>query len=250
MNSPSLPQSGFIRSLAPLLGGLLLSLGLSACSRSYCGAPCEPPRPEPAAKAPEQRDVLVNQYGSVYGYLEVDSMSAGRLKTERASLEILLSENPNDAVILKVLKAGRLDTATFVYDDYSTGGSRYTASGKLRRDAEVKDSARLLPRLISESRSRELIERYRQVRRRLLTLPDPPPAPPREAVDTLVAADSLWTGTYRAGGDTAVVAPEEFMDREACEAWGRERAEGFRSKAYGFEFECRGNGKRARTKVW
>ena len=37
------------------------------------------------------RHESVNQYGSVYGYLEVDTLSLQQLRVEKASLELLLA---------------------------------------------------------------------------------------------------------------------------------------------------------------
>lgn len=214
---------------------LLSAVAITACSSSFCGAPCEK-RPESAAsgrpKEPgEKAPVLVNQYGSVFGHMEIDTMTAAQLKTERSSLEILLALNDKDKEILKVLKEGKLDTTTFDYNDYSTGGSRFNASGKLRRDGAVKDSWRLLPRMISESQNRELIERYRLVRRRLKLLPDPPEKTPepaaksdsaaKAAVVVPAAPDSLWSGFYKANGDTLAESPMKFRERAECEAWAQ-----------------------------
>jgi hypothetical protein len=252
------------------LAFVLASLGLISCSPSFCGAPCEKPREEEAAakaskaanaakkdKGASKRKiepVVVNQYGSFYGYLEVDSMTPPQLRIERSSLEAMLAMDPKDKEILKVLREGKLDTTTFDYNDYSTGGHRFNASGKLRRDAAVQDETRRLPRLISESQNRELIERYRHVRRRIKLLPpEPPPAPIAAAIDTPAAPpppDTAWTGTWRATGDSLASATETFREREGCEAWGREAAEEFRRKAFGFEYECRKNDQRVKRKVW
>ena len=232
-------------------------LAMSCSKASYCGAPCEkppakpaPPKAKPVAPAPAP----VNQYGSFYGHLDLDSMTKTQLKTERTSLEVLLALNDKDAQILKVLKDGKLDTTTFDYNDYSTGGSRFDAKGKLRRDPASTVDALRLPRMISESQNREIIERYRLVRRRISLLPDPPPPPPPVTpVVPLAAAvpdtDSVWTGSYRAG-DTAVAAPATFRILEACEAWGREQAEGHRNKVFGFTYECAKRPERVKRKVW
>jgi hypothetical protein len=253
-----LPPS-ILAALPPLIAFAALALalsGLTGCSSSsFCGAPCEKPPQKPAPRKAAPKDTappVVNQYGSFYGHMDLDSMTKTQLKVERSSLEVLLSLNDKDKEILKVLREGKLDTTTFDYDDYSMGGSRYDASGKLRRDAATKVDALRLPRMISESQNREIIERYRQVRRRISLLPDPPPPvtpvePPRPAPpDT----DSVWTGSYRASGDTAVAAPGSFRGIGECEAWGRERAEAFRNKAYGFEYECRKRPERVKRKIW
>lgn len=253
------------------LAFFLASLGLMSCSPSYCGAPCEKAREEAAAakaaksakqgkrvkggKGEDAAPVVVNQYGSFYGHLEVDSMTPTQLRIERSSLEAMLAMDSKDKEILKVLREGKLDTTTFDYNDYSTGGHRFNASGKLRRDAGVQDEKRRLPRLISESQNRELIERYRHVRRRIKLLPpDPPPAPLLAAVDTPAAPppppDTLWTGTWRATGDSLASASETFREREGCEAWGREAAEAYRHIAFGFEYECRKNGELVKRRVW
>lgn len=256
--------------LPAFLAVVLASLGLNSCSPSYCGAPCEKAlEAEAAAKAAKAekaksgkasakrgtKPVLVNQYGSFYGYLEVDSMTPPQLRIERASLEAMLAMDAKDKEILKVLREGKLDTATFDYNDYSTGGHRFNASGKLRRDAAVQDETRRIPRLISESQNRELIERYRHVRRRIKLLPpEPPPATIAAAPDTTAAPapppDTVWTGTWRATGDSLASATEAFREREGCEAWGREAAEEFRRKAFAFEYECRKNDQRVKRKVW
>jgi hypothetical protein len=257
-----MPVFAFLAFLALVLA----SLGSMSCSPSYCGAPCEKSRAAAdsaraakadkeakAEKASRKRNAppVVNQYGSFFGHLEVDSMTPPQLRLERSSLEAMLAMDPKDKEILKVLREGKLDTATFDYNDYSTGGHKFNASGKLRRDAAVQDEARRVPRLISESQNRELIERYRHVRRRIKLLPpEPPAAPPAGAADTPAAPDTAWTGTWRATGDSLASATDRFREREGCEAWGREAAEGFRSRAFGFEYECRKNGERVKRKVW
>ncbi len=253
---------------AATLGACLLlaaaASGLSGCSSSFCGAPCEKPpaqpAPAPVVKAPEKPPV-VNQYGSLYGYLEVDSLTANQLHTERTSLEVMLAVDERDKEILKVLKEGKLDTTTFDYNDYSTGGSRFNANGKLRRDATVNDEKRRLPRMISESQNRELIERYRQVRRRISRLPPPPEPPPPAPVAMAVKVeappappppppDTMWSGSYRVNADTALPAEGKFPEREACETWGRTKSESFRGKAFAFEYECRENAERVKRKLW
>ncbi|HKP96503.1 MAG TPA: hypothetical protein VJ385_12165 [Fibrobacteria bacterium] len=39
----------------------------------------------------------MNQYGSVFGHLEIDSLGEAQLKVERTSLELLLSADEKDA---------------------------------------------------------------------------------------------------------------------------------------------------------
>jgi hypothetical protein len=283
---PALPVFAFT--------GLILALGLMGCSPSFCGAPCEASqakadaakaaKAEKAARAAEAKKakatrsaaakdtlpVLVNQYGSFYGHLEVDSLTATQLRVEKTSLEVMLSVDAKDKEILKVLKEGKLDTTTFDYNDYSTGGSRYTASGKLRRDAVTQDDQRRLPRMISESQHREVIDRYRQLRRRMSRIRAAeaavadslaaanPPSSAGPAGSSLSSApgslpapqpDSVWTGRCRANGD-ALAVPEIFRTREACESWGREQSGAFREKAYAFECECRNDGEIAKRKFW
>jgi hypothetical protein len=266
----------------------LCALWLCACGKSFCGAPCEKPHPKPAAKKAERHPPLVNQYGSVYGHLEVDSMSAAQLQVEKTSLELLLSETEQDAAILRVLKEGKLDTGRFNYNDYSVGGSRFNASGKLRRDATVKDSVRQLPRLISESRNRELIERYLQVRRRIAVrtataeairagapdsaaegssgedwmrpltgVPEPDGTGPSGADtaaagpgSTKVTEGPLWAGFYKTNADTLVPGPADFPGLRDCEEWGAAQAAGFRRKAYAFAFECRRGAEQVKRRVW
>jgi hypothetical protein len=266
----------------------LCALWLNACGNSFCGAPCEKPRPKPAAKRAEEAAPLVNQYGSVYGHLEVDSMAATQLKVEKTSLELLLSENEKDAAILRVLKEGKLDTGRFNYNDYSVGGSRFNASGKLRRDAAVKDSVRQLPRLISESRNRELIERYLQVRRRMAAqeasralsawgtdsaagdatggdwmkpipegtgpaIGDAPAAGTAKAIEpgsAQATGDPPWAGFYRLDADTLIAGPRDLPGLEACEEWGESQAAGHRRKAYAFAFECRRGAERVKRRMW
>jgi hypothetical protein len=108
-------------------------LSLSACSGSYCGAPCDRPA-RPTAPA----DNHVNQYGSLYAYLEVDSLSKAQLNLEKNSLEFLLKASTKDAEILAALKAEGDSAYAFRYEDYSTGGDRFDASGKLRRKAAMQ----------------------------------------------------------------------------------------------------------------
>jgi hypothetical protein len=304
LSFPAMPAPSFLSFPSipafPVLAfaGLIPALGLMGCSSSFCGAPCEASqakadaakaaKAEKAARAAEAKKakatrgaaakdalpVLVNQYGSFYGHLEVDSLTATQLRVEKTSLEVMLSVDAKDKEILKVLKEGKLDTTTFDYNDYSTGGSRYTASGKLRRDAVTQDDQRRLPRMISESQHREVIERYRQLRRRMsriraaeaavadsLAAANPPPAAvpaafPADssrspAPGSLPAPrpDSVWTGRCRANGQ-ALAVPETFKTREACESWGREQSGAFREKAYAFECECRTDGGIAKRKFW
>jgi len=214
---------------------------LLACADSYCGAPCEKPS-RPAAPA----DAHVNQYGSLYGYLEVDSLSKTQLTLEKNSLEFLIKANPRDAEILAALKAEGDSAFAFRYDDYSTGGDRFNASGKLRIAGYTEAGARRIACLISESQNRESFERYRQVRWRMIQrlrtealAPEPPPAP-----------DSLWTGAYRAGSEGPVAAPGKFPSADSCGRWGEKAAEAHREKAFAFEYECRQGSVVAKRKVW
>jgi hypothetical protein len=228
------------RAVRLALSGLLPAFVL-ACAASYCGAPCDKPhRPgDPAG-------VHVNQYGSLYGYLEVDSLGKAQLELEKNSLEFLLKADPKDAEILGALKAEGDSAYAFRYEDYSVGGSRFDASGKLRRQSRTEAGRQRIARLIGESQSRELFERYRQVRWRLIqrerseALAAPGPAP----------AETLWTGAYRADGEAAVTSPQRFPAPEACAEWALKAAEAFRAKAYAFEYECRQGAVAIRRKVW
>jgi hypothetical protein len=229
----------------------LLALGAAlvaaACSSPYCGAPCE-------KQAPHATVSFINQYGTVFGYLEVQELTETQLAAERNSLEALLKVNPKDSAILMALKAKDDGDYPFDYNDNSAGGARFHASGKLRRPPANEEFNRKIPRLIGESENRELFERYRQVRRRLylaprqaelaaqaaLDAPKPEPPPP----------DTLWTGSYRSGADSAVAAPERFGSLAACEEWGRARSEGLRQKAYAFEYACRRGAEEVRRKLW
>jgi hypothetical protein len=214
---------------------------LSACSGSYCGAPCDRPV-RPSAPA----DNHVNQYGSLYGYLEVDSLSKPQLNLEKNSLEFLLKASPKDAEILKALKAEGDSAYAFRYEDYSAGGDRFDASGKLRRKAAMEAGKRRIARLTGESQNRELFERYRQVRWRLIQrekteelVPPPPPAP-----------ETLWTGSYRAGSAAPEAAPGKFPSADSCERWGAREAEAHREKAFAFEYECRQGSLAVKRKAW
>lgn len=178
--------------------------------------------------------------------MEVDSLSKPQLNTEKNSLEFLLKSNPRDAEILSALKAEGDSAYAFRYDDYSTGGSRFDASGKLRRKEATEAGAQRIARLVGESRNRELFERYRQVRWRLIQ---------RERSEALAAspapaADSQWTGTYRAGSGDTVAAPGKFPTADSCAAWGTRTAEAHRDKAYAFEFECRQGPIALKRKIW
>jgi hypothetical protein len=228
-----------LAAFAALTAGVLSSL--SACSRSYCGAPCDRPV-RPSAPA----DNHVNQYGSLYGYLEVDSLSKAQLNLEKNSLEFLLKASPKDAEILKALKAEGDSAYAFRYEDYSTGGDRFDASGKLRRKAAMEAGKRRIARLTGESQNRELFERYRQVRWRLIQKEKteelvPPPAPP---------PDTLWTGSYRAGSAAPEAAPGKFPSADSCERWGAREAEAHREKAFAFEYECRQGSTAVKRKAW
>jgi hypothetical protein len=216
-------------------------LSLSACAGSYCGAPCDQPvRPS----APP--DAHVNQYGSLYGYLEVDSLSKSQLNLEKNSLEFFLKANHKDAEILKALKAEGDSAYAFRYEDYSTGGDRFDATGKLRRKAAMQAGTGRIARLIGESQNRELFERYRQVRWRLIQrektealVPPPPPVP-----------DSSWTGSFRAGSAASVAASGKFPSADSCARWGAQEAERYRDKAFAFEYECRQGTAVSKRKVW
>jgi hypothetical protein len=211
---------------------------LSACSDSYCGAPCETRGP---AARPESH---VNQYGSLYGYLEVDSLGKDQLDLEKNSLEFLIKANPRDAEILKALKAEGDSAYAFRYDDYSAGGDRFDASGKLRTPGRTEAGERRIARLISESQSRELFERYRRVRWRLIQ---------RDRTEALVpspAPDTEWTGAYRTGTETPVPAPAKFPTADSCAAWGARMAEAHRDTSFAFEYECRQGTTVVKRKVW
>ncbi|MDB5048209.1 MAG: hypothetical protein JWO30_1280 [Fibrobacteres bacterium] len=225
----------------------LFAMLSSGCSSHYCGAPCDPaPRKPP----PVRHESVVNQYGSVFGYLEVDTMTMIQLRTEKASLELLLGQDPKDGEILKALKDKDDSAFDFAYNDYSTGGSRFNANGKLRRDAAVKNPERKIPRMISESQNRELFERYRRVRlripvlaRRLALAPPPDTAAP-------TPSDTLWSGFFRADQDTLSPGPGKFPALGECLAWGEGKAESFRQKAYAFEYECRRSAESVKRKIW
>lgn len=239
----------------PILRLALILIGVSGCSSSFCGAPCEKP-PAAASKPkppPEKTEAVVNQYGSFFGHLEIPAMTPAQLQAEKNSLEALLAVDDKDAEILKALKARKDDAFSFDYDDYTTGGSRFNASGKLRRDAAVEDPQRRIPRMISESQNRELFERYRQVRLEILRIPpkaEEPPAPVPVAAATDTILDSLWSGAYRADGGAPVPAPEKFPGRDECEKWAMGQSEPIRSKAFAFEYECRKNAETVKRKVW
>lgn len=220
----------------------LSAAALVACASHYCGAPCDKPA-RPAAPA----DVHVNQYGSLYGYLEVDSLPGPKLIIEKNSLEFLLKANPRDAEILKALKAEGDSAYAFRYDDYSTGGDRFDASGKLRRPAATEAGVRRIARLVGESRNRELFERYRRVRLRLIGLERS--EPPRDTAAP-PPADTTWRGRYRAGSAEPVEAPGPFATPDACARWAAEEAGAWRDRAYGFEFECRRGTEVYKSRIW
>jgi hypothetical protein len=217
---------------------------LSGCTSSYCGAPCDP------ASARIRHESVVNQYGSVFGYLETEVMPLSQSQVEKTSLELLLTQDPKDSVILAALQGEEDSDFVFAYNDYSTGGSRFNAKGKLRLDAGVENPERRLPRLISESQNRELFERYRRVRMRIAWLAAHPAPPPR-AADTLGnLPDTLWSGSFRAGGDSLAPVKGKFHLASECLAWGQVKAETFREKAFAFEFTCASGGSVLRRKVW
>lgn len=230
---------------AAFSAALAAALLLAGCSRPYCGAPCDPKPAHPDKPA----DVHVNQYGSIYGYREVDSLTPVQLKIEKNSLEHLIKADPRDAEILKALKAEGDSAYAFRYEDYSTGGNRFNASGKLRRPGVTEAGSRRITRMIGDSQNRELFERYRKVRWRMIqeersAALAPPPAP--------VAAppDTLWSGSYRIGADTLVPAPAKFPAYDSCSAWATSAAEIHRDKAYAFEYECRKGDAMVKRKLW
>lgn len=231
---------------AILLAGLATTGGLiGGCSSHYCGAPCDPKPALPDTP----RDVHVNQYGSLYGYREVDSLTPVQLKIERNSLEFLIKAEPRDAEILKALKAEGDSAYAFRYEDNSTGGQRFNASGKLRRAAVTEAGARRITRMIGDSQNRELFERYRKLRWRMiqeersaaLVPPPPPPVAPPE---------TLWTGAYRIDADTMVGAPAKFTVFDSCGTWATTVAAAHRDKAYAFEYECRKGDAVVKRKLW
>ena len=239
------PRAAF-RAAAILLACLALPGGwMAGCASHYCGAPCDP-KPGPADPP---RDVHVNQYGSLYGYREVDSLTPVQLKIERNSLEFLIKADLRDAEILKALKAEGDSAYAFKYEDNSTGGQRFNASGKLRRAAVTEAGAGRITRLIGDSQNRELFERYRKVRWRMiqeersaaLVPPVVPAAPPPE---------TLWTGSYRADADTLVQAPAKFQVFDSCGTWATTMAAAHRDKAYAFEYECRKGEAVVKRKLW
>lgn len=228
---------------AAVLCALLL---LQGCASTYCGAPCDatPAGPRPAA------DVHVNQYGTLYGYREVDSLTPVQLKIEKNSLEFLIKADARDAEILKALKAEGDSAYAFRYEDYSTGGGRFSATGKLRRADVTEAGARRFARMISDSQNRELFERYRKVRWRMIQAERsaalappvaPPPPPPPE---------TLWTGGYRVNADTLVAAPAKFPVYDSCSSWATSLAETFREKAYAFEYRCSKGEAVVNRKLW
>lgn len=220
-----------------LAASLFAVAGLLACASSYCGAPCD------AASRPAS-EAHVNQYGSLYGYLEVDSLGKDQLDLEKNSLEFLIKANPRDAEILKALKAEGDSAYAFRYDDYSAGGDRFDASGKLRTPGRTEAGERRIARLISESQSRELFERYRRVRWRLIQRDR------TEALAPSPAPDTAWMGAYRAGTETPVPAPGKFPSADSCAAWGERVAEAHRDKAFAFEYECHQGTAVVKRKVW
>ncbi len=241
------PFAGFFRPVGVFLAAYAAGWGLAGCSSSYCGAPCDPP------SIPLPHESIVNQYGSVFGHLEIDTMTLAQLRVEKTSLELLLAQDPLDEVILKALQAKDDSDFDFAYDDYSTGGSRFNVKGKLRRDAAVKNPERRLPRLISESQNRELFERYRRARLRIGLLakrPPPQPAPVPAADSQGNPRDTLWSGSFRADRDSLSAGPGNFPAAEECLAWGEKRAETFRKKAFAFEYECRRGREVVRRKAW
>jgi hypothetical protein len=214
-------------------------VSLLACADSYCGAPCEAMR-RPKAPADEH----VNQYGSLYGWKEVDSLTRSQLAIEKNSLEFLLKADARDAEILAALKAEGDSAYAFRYDDYSTGGNRFDASGKLRRRETTEAGSKRIARLVGESGNRELFERYRQVRWRLIR---------QEKSDALAAPpppDTSWAGGYRAGSAPLAAAPEKFPDADSCARWAEREAEAYRKRAYAFEFECRMGTAVVKRKIW
>jgi hypothetical protein len=218
---------------------------LLACASSYCGAPCDKAPQAPA----KPQDNHVNQYGSLYGYLEVDSLTRVQMNIEKNSLEFLIKADPRDAEILKALKAQGDSAYAFRYEDYSTGGNRFDATGKLRRPRTSEAGTGRIARLIGDSQNRELFERYRKIRWRLIQedrtaalVPPPvlPPPPP----------DTQWAGAYRVDSDTLAPAAAKFPVVDSCAVWGAATAERFRHKAFAFEFECRRDTVLVKRKVW
>lgn len=234
------------RSAVLLLACLAVTWGLMAgCSSHYCGAPCDPKPALPNTP----RDVHVNQYGSLYGYLEVDSLTPVQLKIERNSLEFLIKADARDAEILRALKAEGDSAYAFKYEDNSTGGQRFNASGKLRRAAVTEAGARRITRLIGDSQNRELFERYRKLRWRMIqeersaALVPTPPTP-------VALPETLWTGTYRIDADTMVSAPSKFPVFDSCGTWATTAAAAYRDRAYAFEYECRKGDAVVKRKLW
>jgi hypothetical protein len=189
---------------------------------------------------------VVNQYGSVFGYLETGAMTLPQSQVEKASLEILLTQNPKDSVILTALRSEDDSDFQFVYNDYSTGGSRFDAKGKLRLDAGVENPGRRLPRLISESQNRELFERYGRLRLRIAWLTAHPPAPEPAGNPS----DTLWSGAYRVNGGALNNGPADFPDLAACRAWGVRAADSLRARAFAYVFQCRSSKDTISTQLW
>ncbi len=232
--------------IAPLAAALCILLGPAACTSRYCGAPCDKPAPLPTHPA----DSHVNQYGSLYGYLQPDSLTPVQLKIEKNSLEFLIKADPRDAEILKALKAEGDSAYAFRYEDYSTGGNRFDASGKLRRPRGTEAGAGRIARLIGDSQNRELFERYRKIRWRMIQedrtaalVPAPPPAAP-------APPDTSWRGAYRIDSDTLMPAAARFQLLDSCAAWGAATAERFRNKAFSFEYECGRGEALVKKKIW
>ncbi len=138
----------------------LWSLAVLACAAPYCGAPCDhrdapPPRPD-------------NPYGSRFGYLEPQALSAKQLRLEKRDVEVLIARNPGDQALLTTIN-GRADSANdFEFNGFEKDSSIFTPNGKIRRYAPSADTTRILARCIHASSQKHLFDRYRQIRLQMI----------------------------------------------------------------------------------
>lgn len=71
-----------------------------------------------------------------------------------------------------------------------------------------------------------------------------------KAVHASPPAAAPWAGFYRPNSGAPTAAPREFAGLEECKDWAEGKADEYRREYFAFEFECRGDARTFRRKMW